>query len=76
MNHDKVLELCRQLIALNDDPHPGLVSWNMLCANAAEELRQELNKGETERTCDGSCEPMCAWCNRQADIAAEERARA
>lgn len=22
-------------------------------------------------TCDGTCEPMCSWCNEQADIAAE-----
>jgi hypothetical protein len=26
-----------------------------------------------ESTCDGACEPMCAWCNRQADIAASYR---
>ena len=24
-----------------------------------------------ELSCDGTCEPMCTWCNRQADIAAE-----
>lgn len=26
-----------------------------------------------ERTCDGSCQPMCAWCSRQADMAADTR---
>lgn len=27
----------------------------------------------SEVTCDGSCDPMCAWCHRQADLAAENR---
>lgn len=31
-----------------------------------------LGLGE-QSTCDGSCAPMCAWCNNQADIAAAER---
>lgn len=34
---------------------------------------EPLDIALTELTCDGKCEPMCVWCHKQADIAAEHR---
>lgn len=45
------------------------VCTNMLDEELEKALREEL----PEYICGGLCEPMCAWCNQQADLAAERR---
>jgi hypothetical protein len=44
-------------------------------ATADSIMRGLKPKVDDEASCDGSCEPMCAWCSRQADIAAENRVK-
>lgn len=42
MSQARLVELCRQLVRLADDPHPGLFTWNEACANTVKEIRQLL----------------------------------
>ena len=50
-------------------PH---VRLSDLAADPSTSVRGELTPDYCE-SCDGTCEPMCAWCHRQADIAAQQR---
>ncbi len=43
-NHEHVLTLCRQLIALNEVPEPGIAAWHRACSRVASELYAELSK--------------------------------
>ena len=44
MDQNEVLRLCRVLVELNNDPHPGLLTWNMACQSVVEKLAHELVK--------------------------------
>lgn len=48
------------------------------CAQCIATIQAEIDRRQValidrEVSCDGTCEPMCKWCNEQADIAAENR---
>lgn len=55
----------RNVVDCSNEPHIG--RWNGLQTELL--TYTEL----VESTCDGTCEPMCAWCHQQADIAAQNR---
>ena len=57
----------RNVVDCSDEPHIG--RWNGLQT----ELLTYTTLEPAACSCDGTCEPMCAWCNRQADIAAQHR---
>lgn len=38
----RLLDACRRLVLLNEDPQPGLMTWNGMCCNAVEEIRAAL----------------------------------
>jgi len=64
----------RNVVDCSDEPHIG--RWNGLQTELltyTELVECPTVKPSDMATCDGSCEPMCAWCNRQADIAAQNR---
>lgn len=44
-----------------------------LCTFAHDPAKCSCAQCTSEKSCDGSCEPMCAWCNARADEAAERR---
>lgn len=53
----EVVRLCRVLIGLVDDPHPGLATWNIACSETVDALakalqarRQVFMEDDLERT--------------------------
>jgi hypothetical protein len=45
VDQERLLKACRRLVALNDDPHPGLATWNLACVEAVREIRESLGDG-------------------------------
>jgi len=46
VNQAEVVQLCRALVALVDDPHLGLSTWNIACADTVRELTSALQGGD------------------------------
>ena len=42
MNQDEVIRLCKVMVDLTDNPHPGLASWNIMCQETVQKLADEL----------------------------------
>lgn len=64
----------RNVVDCSAEAHIG--RWNGLQTELltyTELIERPAVKPSDMPTCDGSCEPMCAWCHRQADIAAQHR---
>lgn len=42
VDQDALLNACRRLVSLNDDPHPGLATWNEMCVRAVRDIRKAV----------------------------------
>lgn len=39
LDQRKLVECCRRLVKLMEDPHPGLSTWNLFCLDTVREMR-------------------------------------
>lgn len=67
MNQKQLVDAARRLVALVDDPQPGLVTWNEACGEAAEQIKEALVEGPT-RTEEEALEQAYAEFRRQCPI--------